>query len=178
MDLNKLLAGSGLEAEKIESLIDGIKAEIHTDFVSKKQYAKKTEQVDALEGKVADLEVVEKEDFKTQFNTLTAEFTKYKDGLELEKTNTSKMAAVKEQLKLSGVNEKLIGLLVKEIKIEDIKMENGTITNIEDHINPLKENYADFFTKVQEQGGKVTTPPAGTNRNTTEDPFLLGFNGK
>lgn len=173
MNLKAILTKAGI-TENVDEIVDNIKSEICTEFVSKKQYAKKNERVDELEGKLADLELSQKDDYKQKYEALEAEFNDYKNNLEVEKNNNIKNGVLVEHLKQSGVNEKLIPLLSKEFNIEEIEVEDNKIKGWEDKIKPIQETYKDFFTVSEERGQDISVPPANNN-TTAEDPFLMGF---
>jgi len=173
MNLKAILSKAGI-TEDIDEIVDNIKGEICTEFVSKKQYAKKNERVDELEGKLADLELSQKDNYKEKYEALDLEFSGYKNNLEVEKNNSIKNGVLVEHLKNSGVNEKLIPLLSKEFDVNEIELEDNKIKGWEDKIKPIQEAYKDFFTVSEEQGQGISLPPANNN-TTAEDPFLLGF---
>lgn len=165
MDLKKILSMNGVEADKIDTLVESIKSELHTEFVPKTQYNKKVNQIDTLQEKLNDLEAKAEtpNEYKQKYDELNSEFELYKTNIETEKVNKSKLSLLKTKLKNDGIEkENLIDLLCKGIDLDSIEVENDDIKGWEELSKTYKENYSDFYTSTEITGGKEpTTPPTG-----------------
>jgi len=170
MNLKAILTKAGI-TENVDEIVDNIKSEICTEFVSKKQYAKKNERVDELEGKLADLELSQKDDYKQKYEALETEFNDYKNNLEVEKNNKIKSDAIVEHLKESGVNVELIDLLKDRFDVNEIELEDNKIKDWEDKIKPIQEKYKNFFTVSEEQGQGVNIPPVNNSNQDKTNPL-------
>lgn len=169
IDIKKILTDNGVSGEVVDTIADTIKAEIPKEFVSKAQYNKKVAKIDELNNTIADLEAEgENDTSKKELEELKAEYDKYKNSVESEKTNAVKVNAIKKLLNENGVkNEKLANLLIKEIELDKIEFdEDKNIKGVDDLIKPIKENYGDFFSKTTIQGNPPTTPPNGGNNGS------------
>lgn len=165
MDLKAILKRCGLEGELVDTIADTIKAEIPKEFVSKQQYNKKVGAIDELNNTIADLEAkIENsntDEYKSKYEALEEKYnnlqTQYKGGL------------LTEQLKKEGFNERILKFLTKEIDLENLEIENDTIKDWDNIVNPLKENYSDFIKQESVSGlGSVQPPRQAQTHFTTE----------
>lgn len=175
-DIKEILKANGVEADKLDSIVDSIqKDHIGEGYVSKKQYSKKVAQIDELNNKVADLEATSSNDTsKAELETVKAEFEAYKNNIETEKVNGTKKSKLTELLKKEGANEKLVGLLLKEFDLEKIEIDGDNIKDWDNVIKPVKEGYSDCFAKVETVGNPPATPPKG---NPTQKYTLESIKG-
>lgn len=168
MNIKEILKANGVEAEKLDDIVDTINNEyIGQNFVSKKQYSKRTSEIASLNEKIADLESnntgSKASEWENKYNTLKQDFDGYKANIEAEKNNSIKIEKIKSNLLADGVNEKLVNLLVKEIDLESVTLKDNTIEKWEDISKPLKENYADFYSKTKIDGAPPAVPPLDNN---------------
>lgn len=181
MNLTKILQGKLAEGVEITEIIDSIKAEICTDFVSKKQYSNKVNQIDQLQEKINDLEAKEgnTDGFKEKYEALEQEFNTYKENIETEKTNQSKLNLINQSLEKAGVTKaKLRDLLVKTLDLSAIEIENDEIKDFDKSIEAMKGDYADFFEVTETLGGNEPGNPPANNNNPTEGNPLADALGK
>ena len=164
LDIKAILKANGIEGEAVDAIADTIKAEIPKDFVAKTQYNKKIAAIEDLNVTIADLqakaEIQNTDEYKTKYEALETEFNDFKQNIETEKVNSTKTDLLRKKLQTEGVNEKVIKLLEKEFDLNTLEVENDDIKDWDNLINPVKENYSDFF-KVTEtiQGNPPNTPP-------------------
>ena len=175
-DIKKILTDNGVSSEVVDTIANTIKAEIPKEFVSKVQYRKKTDEVDNLNGKIADLEIeVQKagtDEYKSKYETLEADFNTYKADIENGKTLVEKTNLVKAIMTEQGFkNERLANLLLKDLDLNNIEIEGGKIKDTESLVKNLNDNYSDFKTTTEVGGNPPATPPAnngGTAKYTLE----------
>ena len=164
LDIKAILKANGIEGEAVSTIADAIKLEIPKDFVAKTQYNKKIAAIEDLNVTIADLqakaEIQNTDEYKTKYEALETEFNDFKQNIETEKVNSTKTDLLRKKLQTEGVNEKVIKLLEKEFDLNTLEVENDDIKDWDNLINPVKENYSDFF-KVTEtiQGNPPNTPP-------------------
>lgn len=178
MNIKQILINNGIEAEQAESLKELITRDIHTDFVPKTQYAKKVQLIDSMQEKINDFEAkaesINKDEYKDKYDALVSEFDQYKADIQNKETRANKSNLLNAKLKESGVtNPKLISLLSKEFDLDKIEIEDNNIKNWDNILNPVKENYSDFFETTGISGAEPNNPPQ--NNPSNEDPFLKGF---
>lgn len=180
MNLEQIFKNNGIEEDKVATLIEVINGELPKHFIPKTQYNKKIQLLTELQEKNDDLtakvETLSKENGEDKYNQLQKEFDDYKKEIQTEKDNTTKTSKLKEQLKKDGANEKIINLLLKEFDLANVVIEEENIKDWETLSKNVKEDYKDFFAKVEDKGTENLTPPNNTNNVFNgKDPFLEGL---
>ena len=161
----KFLAALGIEAEKIDEIInahsetvEALKEERDSYKDKADKYDKTQKDLDAANQKIEDLS---KEDaYKVKYDALKEDFEEYKNEVEAEKSNDSKKAAYKNLLKEIGISEKRIDAVAKLAELDKIKLDkDGKIEGSDDLKKSLSEEWADFIVKDGKEGAKTSTPP-------------------
>lgn len=182
MDIKAILTKQGVPSEFIDSTVEALKVEMTKEFVSKKQYERKRDEVDTLNSKIADLEIDLKkantDEYKAKYEELEKEYNDFKTGIETEKINTAKSSTLREQLKAEGFNEKMIKLLEKNFDLETIEIEEDKIKGWEDMIKPIREEYADFIPKDTQTGNPPATPPTNVSGKTYTADMLKNMSAQ
>jgi len=188
--LPELPEGVTISEKALKAIEKEIKAQQGLEFVSKAQYAKKTEKADELEaevkelqGKLADGETYRQkydEEVKAHGETKKSkqkEFDDYKSSVETEKTAAAKQAAVRKQLQADGAKSTLLPLLEKEFDLTKIELDGDKIKDWDSLSKAVKEQYADVFGVIVTEGINPPAPPAN-GENQPLDLFVKGFDGK
>lgn len=98
-----------------------------------------------------------------------------REQFENEKLLNRKELAVINKLAEDGANPKLVNLLKKEIKFDEIEFtEDGNLANWETVTAPIKNQYSDFFTGAETKGLDPVKPLE--TKKEEKDPFVDGFN--
>lgn len=167
----KFLAALGIEADKIEEII-----EAHTDTVNALKNERDGYKVDAeklpdIQKELDDLkEAAEKNKdnpYKAQYEDLKKEYDEYKADVAAKAVEARKASAYRSLLKEAGVLEKRIDSIMKVSNIGELQLdeENG----LKDHdalIKTVKEEWADFIPTDGKQGAPVPKPPASNGDGT------------
>ena len=173
MDIKKILLGNGISEDLATNCADALKREIPKEFVSKTQYKKKSELVDELNGKIADLEIQatkgNTDEYKTKYAELEKEYNDYKTGIETKETNRLKTNKITEMLKKEGANEGVLNLLTKAFDLSTVEIENDNIKDWENVLKPVKEQYSGCFATTTTTGNPPATPPQGNITKFTLD---------
>lgn len=182
MDIKAILTKQGVPSEFIDSTVEALKVEMTKEFVSKKQYERKRDEVDTLNSKIADLEIDLKkantDEYKAKYEELEKEYNDFKTGIETEKTNAVKSSTVREQLKAEGFEESIIELLEGKIDINSIEIEENKIKGWEDMVKPMKEKYGKFILTETQQGNPPATPPANVSGKTYTTEMLKSMSAQ
>lgn len=175
----KFLAALGIEAEKVDEIINAHAETVDALKEERDGYKEKAEKYDAevkkvanLEKQVKDLEDSNKDSYKVKYEAIKEEFSDYKKGIETEKEKTKKTQAFKTLLKEIGISEKRIDSVTKISDIDGLKFDkDGNIENVDELKKSLETEWADFIEKTGTQGAKTSTPPAnnGGNAKSRED---------
>jgi len=185
MDIKQTLIDAGIEAEIAEKASKSIKAEQGKEFVTKEQYNKKAGTISEFEDKIKELETKNTDleaqsskatEYKANYDASVTEFNNYKTGVETKEANSIKTSKLNEALKAKGFNEKIIPLLAKEFKLEEIELEGDNIKGFDEMSKGVVEGYKDFITTTSTEGNPPATPPVMPVGN--DDPFLAGLMSK
>lgn len=161
----KFLAALGIEADKIDEIINAHSETVGALKEERDSYREKAEKFDKAQ---KDLDAANKkieelnkgESYKVKYEALKEDFDTYKKGVETEKTNTNKKTAYKALLKDIGISEKRIEAVAKLVELDKIKLDkDGKIEGTEDLKNALAEEWSDFIVKDGKKGAGTSTPP-------------------
>lgn len=177
----KFLAALGIEAEKIDEIInahsetvEALKEERDSFKDKADKYDKAQKDLEAANKKVEDLS---KDDaYKLKYEALKEDFDEYKKGIETEKSNNNKTAAYKNLLKEIGISEKRIDAVARLAELDKIKLDkDGKIEGSDDLKKSLSKEWSDFIVKDGKEGADTSTPPAnnGGAKKTKEEIFAI-----
>lgn len=166
----KYLTGLGIEADKIDLIIDahaetvtGLKTEIA-------EYKEKAEKATQLETENEQLKAQAGTDseWKSKYEKEHSDFEAYKAEQEQKATAEAKVTAYKELLKANGVSEKLLDLIVRGTDLNTIELDEGKIKDSDKLSATIKEDYKDYITTQQGGGVSTENPPAGGGTPETD----------
>ena len=174
-ELEALLQG----VENAKEVIDKIMAINGTDIEAQKTAREQAETArNEAEAKLAEYAEFTPEKVKAfkAFNpSEVEELRKYKAENETAQVRAKKETAVMELLKSNKASDKAAKLLIKGIDLNAVEFdEKGAVKDGTKIIEPLKSEYAEYFT-TETTGGATAGNPLGNNTKT-DDPFLAGFN--
>lgn len=169
----KFLKAMGIEDEKIDQIIDA-----HTETVTALK-----EERDALKADAEALPAVKKEldalkkkadasnsdEYKEKYDTLQAEYEKYKADVAAKAENDTKNRLYRELAKKAGINEKRLDAILKVTNLSDIKIakDGNALENADKLEEAIKTEWADFITTEASKGASTATPPS--NNNSAQD---------
>ena len=171
----------GLEPEKISQII-----EAHTETITglqddldkaKAEAEKYKAEADKLAEVQKELETAQKEaetakNRSAEYEKLKKEFEDYKTEQAKKEQDALKAEKFRELLKDIGLSEKGIQMALKWQGVDGVEVdEDGKITNAKELRKSVKEDWAEYITKQEEDGADTPTPPAGTGagKMTRED---------
>lgn len=160
----KFLAALGIEAEKIDEIIDA-----HTETVNALKEERNTYKADAELLPSVQKELDELKDaaeknkdnpYKAQYDDLKKEYDEYKADVEAKETKAKKQTAYRKLLKDAGVNEKRLDAILKVSVLDNIELEeDGSIKDAGKVKDNIKTEWADFIVTEGAKGADVKTPP-------------------
>ncbi len=171
----KLLSALGIEADKIEQII-----EAHTETVD----ALKNER-DSLKSKADSYDKVKteldqlKETAKNggDYAKLKQDFDDYKAAVEKEKTDSAKKEALQKIAKDAGLSEAGIAKAVKYSDLSGIELdEKGGVKDSKALLKSLREEWPEYIVKESTQGADTGNPPVGASGKsykTKEEIFAI-----
>lgn len=103
--------------------------------------------------------------FDPKILTEVEELRKYKTDTETAQVRAKKESAVLELLKSNKASEKASKLLIRGIDLNAVELdESGAIKDGEKIIEPLKKDFAEYFTTETNGGAQAGNPPGATTQ--------------
>jgi|WetSurMetagenome_2_1015567.scaffolds.fasta_scaffold152017_2 hypothetical protein len=159
----KMLSAMGIEAEKIDQIIEG-----HTETIQglKDEIAKYKADAESLPAVTK-----ERDDWKKKHDEVLAkqpdaakvqaEYDAYKKDVETKATNAKKSDALWTKLLAEGANPDAKELLLHGVDFEAVKLNEKGEADVSKAVDPIKTTYAKYFGKVTETGAPRVSPPPG-----------------
>ena len=160
----KFLEALGIEQAKIDEIISAhteVTDSLKADRDSYKEKAEKYDQTKTeLDKAKSELDKVSKDEYKTKYESLEAEFNKYKTDIAEKEVKGRKKEAYKKMLKEIGVNEKSIDAILKVKDLNTIKLDDkGEIVDVDTLKESEKKDWEGFIIKSEVGGQDPSTPP-------------------
>lgn len=175
----KFLSALGIEADKVDEIIDAHMDTVNALKEERDDYKKKAEKADAdseeLENVKAELQELKDakgtsdSQWEEKYNAIKDEFDTYKHDVEEKATKQSKIDAYKKLLKDANVSDKRIDSIVKLSGDSIDKLEfndDGTVKDADKVTESIKTEWSDFVVTTKEAGASTATPP----KNATGSP--------
>jgi len=158
----KFLAAMGIEADKIDSIIDA-----HTETVDALKHERdglkaKADSYDKVKTELDELKATAKD--SGDYAKLKKDFDDYKASVEQEKSDSAKKAALQKIAKDAGLSEAGIAKAVKYSDLSGIELdEKGGVKDSKALLKSLREEWPEYIVKANTQGADTGNPPAGAN---------------
>ncbi len=182
MDIEKILneyadESGNLGTLAVSELAAQIKKAVGTTFVPKERYDKLLGQKAELESRLSQTteQAAAEEKLLAELDLTKREYEDYRASVEGERLSALRTNAISSALKEAGVNEKVLGLMLKGLKSRESEIEiteDGRVADSQKLIEPLLAEYPEFFATEDYQGVLAGNPPITTN---ALDPFMDGF---
>ena len=166
----KFLEALGIEQAKIDEIISAhteVTDSLKADRDSYKEKAEKYDQTKTeLDKAKSELDKVSKDEYKTKYESLEAEFNKYKTDIAEKEVKGRKEEAYKKMLKEIGVNEKSIDAILKVKDLSTIKLDDkGGIVDVDTLKESEKKDWEGFIIESEVHGQDPSTPPDKQREN-------------
>ena len=166
----KFLEALGIEQAKIDEIISAhteVTDSLKADRDSYKEKAEKYDQTKIeLDKAKSELDKVSKDEYKTKYESLEAEFNKYKTDIAEKEVKGKKEEAYKKILKEIGVNEKSIDAIVKVKDLNTIELDDkGNIVDADTLKESEKKDWEGFIIESEVHGQDPSTPPDKQKEN-------------
>ena len=167
----KFLAALGVEADKIDEIISAhaetvsaLKGEIEKESALAKQYkddaekyASTKEELDSLKAEYGD----------KNYDELKSEYDQFKAEVQAKEAQAAKEKAFREAIKDANLTERGIEKAVKYADWDKIELdEDGKLKDAKDHVKAVREDWAEYISKVEKKGAQTATPPGGAGGET------------
>lgn len=176
----KLLSALGIEADKIEQII-----EAHTETVDALKHERdgfksKADGYDKAMSELTALKEAAKD--SGDYAKLKKDFDDYKAGVEKEKSDTAKKAALQKIAKDAGLSEAGIAKAVKYTDLSGIELdEKGGVKDSKALLKSLREEWPEHIERAYVQGANTGNPPAGASGKsykTKDEIFAIKDDGE
>ena len=166
----KFLEALGIEQAKIDEIISAhteVTDSLKADRDSYKEKAEKYDQTKTeLDKAKSELDKVNKDEYNTKYESLEAEFNKYKTDIAEKEVKGKKEEAYKKMLKEIGVNEKSIDAILKVKDLNTIKLDDkGEIVDVDTLKESEKKDWEGFIIESEVHGQDPSTPPDKQKEN-------------
>lgn len=181
MDISKILKShvdesGNISAEKLAEVAKDINTAVGNEFVAKKRYDEKLNEIDTLkeEKQNAEDKVTSAEKWKTKYDALKQDFDDYKNDISAKETKASREKAYTELLKSAGVSEKRIATILKVTDVDSLEMgEDGKFKDADKLTEDIKNEWAEFITTTETKGAETSTPPKNNGGSSmTKDEIM------
>ena len=166
----KFLEALGIEQAKIDEIISAhteVTDSLKADRDSYKEKAEKYDEAKTeLDKAKSELDKVNKDEYKNKYESLEAEFNKYKTDIAEKEVKVKKEEAYKKMLKEIGVNEKSISAILKVKDLSSLKLDDkGNIVDVDNLKESEKKDWEGFIIKSEEERQDPNTPPDHEHEN-------------
>ena len=166
----KFLEALGIEQAKIDEIISAhteVTDSLKADRDSYKEKAEKYDEAKTeLDKAKSELDKVNKDEYKNKYESLEAEFNKYKTDIAEKEVKVKKEEAYKKMLKEIGVNEKSISAILKVKDLSSLKLDDkGNIVDVDTLKESEKKDWEGFIIKSEEERQDPNTPPDHEHEN-------------
>ena len=166
----KFLEALGIEQAKIDEIISAhteVTDSLKADRDSYKEKAEKYDETKTeLDKAKSELDKVNKDEYKNKYESLEAEFNKYKTDVAEKEVKVKKEEAYKKMLKEIGVNEKSISAILKVKDLSSLKLDDkGNIVDVDTLKESEKKDWEGFIIKSEEERQDPNTPPDHEHEN-------------
>lgn len=171
----KLLSALGIEADKIEQII-----EAHTETVDalkneRDSFKSKADSYDKVKTELDQLKETAKNG--GDYAKLKQDFDDYKAAVEKEKTDSAKKEALQKIAKDAGLSEAGIAKAVKYSDLSGIELDDkGGVKDGKALLKSLREEWSEYIVKEVTQGADTGNPPVGASGKsykTKEEIFAI-----
>lgn len=175
----KQLAAMGIEAEKIDQII-----EAHAETVSalKDEAEKYKENASKYADVQKELDQLKKSTEGKDYDKLKAEYEKYKADVEAEHTKAAKEKAYRDALKDANLSDKGVEKALKYAEWDKIELDDdGKLKDAKAHVKAVREEWAEYIVKQGTKGAETSTPPVGGGGGgslTRADIYKTDANGR
>lgn len=173
----KTLIAMGIEAEKVEQLIEmnaesiaGLKdriAELEEEGKNTAKYKKDAESLQSVQKELDELKKQVEADTKERegkdYDKLKKEFDDYKADIAHKEERKAKEEAYKSILKDAGIPERHFEKILKYSPIDEIELDDkGKIKTAKEIMKFVKEEWGDHVETTKTVGADIQTPPSNS----------------
>lgn len=175
----KFLSALGIDADKIDEIIDAHAETVNALKEQRDQYKKDAEALPGVQKELDDLKAAgsNSDGFEEKYNSLKTEYDNYKQEQETKEARAKKETAYKALLREAGVSEKRIDAVLKVSDVDGVELDDsGKVKDASKLTESIKKEWSDFIVTEGTKGADTSTPPAqggGTTFKTKEEIMAI-----
>lgn len=149
----------------INTIVTAIKTAVGNEFVDKERYKAKLSEIDTLKEQMQTAEdnATTAEKWKGKYDSLKADFEKFKGEVSDKEAKAAKESAYKAILKAVDLPDKWMERAMRGVDLDGIELdENGEVKNADKIKADIKAEWGDVIGVRVTQGAQIMNPP-GSN---------------
>lgn len=170
--INKHAGEDGnIPAGNIAKIVSDVKSAVGREFVEKKRYNDKLDEITRLEQEKADAEdnATKAGSWEKKYNSLKTQFDTYKSDTEAKAKLADVKTAYRKLLNDAGIDPKRHDTIIKATVFDGMKLgEDGKLEKADELKKSIETEWADFKVSTKTKGAEVDNPPKddpGTGAN-------------
>lgn len=161
----KFLSALGIDADKVDEIIDAHTESINALKEQRDQYKADAEKLPAVQKELDDLKADSGDGFEQKYKDLKKEFEDYKSDVTAKELRSKKETAYREILKDAGIGENHMSKVLKYTDWESVELDDdGKIKEANQHIKDVKTEWPELIVTKSAQGADTHTPPDGSGK--------------
>lgn len=159
----KFLSALGIEADKVDEIIDAHSESINALKEQRDQYKADAEKLPDVQAELDKLKESSGDGFEQKYKDLKKEFDDYKADISAKELKAQKQDAYKEILKDAGIGENHVAKVLKYTDWDSVKLDkDGKIEDAKDHIKAVKDEWSELIVTSGTKGADTNHPPKGS----------------
>lgn len=154
-----MLKALGIEAEKIEEIINAHSETVDALKVERDEYKASAAKVTQIQKELDDAKALNAGEWQKKYEKEHTDFEAYKTDVAGKQLTAAKTAAYKALLTKAGVSDKRIDAVIKVTDLSKIELDGEKIKGADDLEKNIKTEWADFIVASGTQGAGTATPP-------------------
>lgn len=160
---HKFLSSLGIDADKIDTIIDAHKESIDALRDQRDSYKADAEKLAEVQKELDKLKDADGTQFKTKYEQEHAAFEEYKRDVSAKELRAKKETAYREILKDANLSDDGIKKALKYAEWDKIDLDDdGKIKESKNHIKTAQEEWSAYVVKESTSGATVSKPPTGS----------------
>ncbi len=169
-----------IPADAIAKLTKAINTAVGNEFVEKKRYKDKLEEIETLktDKQTAEDSATTAEKWKDKYNTLKKDFDDYKAGVTAKETKAAKEAAVRAYYQGKNITGKALEIAMRgsTSEIDALELgEDGKIKDCKALDDLVAGDFSGLVSQTTTQGANTANPPVNTGGGYTDKSQIMAI---
>ena len=170
----KFLSAMGIEADKVDEIIEAHTESINALKEQRDQYKADAEKLPGVQQELDTLKENSGDGFEQKYNDLKKEYADYKAEVAAKELKAQKETAYREILKDAGIGDNHADKVLKYTDWASVELEDdGKVKEAKKHIKAIKEEWPELIVKESTQGADTHNPPNGTGKTYSSKEEIM-----